>query len=77
MCTICYRVHMRTNIVIDDELMERALRLSGLSTKRAVVEEALRLLIAVKSQAELRRLRGKVQWEGELDELRSSRAAEG
>ena len=67
---------MRTNIVIDDELMERALRVSGLPTKRAAVEEGLRLLIAIKSQAELRRLRGKVRWEGDLDTLRSGRVAD-
>jgi Arc/MetJ family transcription regulator len=64
---------MRTNIVIDDELMDRALRVSGLPTKRATVEEALRLLIAVKSQAGLRKLRGAVKWEGDLDDLRAAR----
>lgn len=64
---------MRTNIVIDDELMERALKASGLGTKRATVAEALRLLIAVKSQAGVRRLRGRVGWEGSLDELRQTR----
>jgi Arc/MetJ family transcription regulator len=64
---------MRTNIVIDDELMDRALRVSGLPTKRATVEEALRLLIAVKSQTGVRKLRGKVDWEGDLDDLRRAR----
>ena len=65
---------MRTNIVIDDRLMERAMRASGLKTKRAVVEAGLDLLIRVKAQAGLRRLRGKVSWEGNLDELRAARA---
>lgn len=64
---------MRTNIVIDDKLMREAMRVTGLPTKRAVVEEALRLLIQVKSQKGIRRLRGKVQWEGNLDELRTGR----
>jgi len=68
---------MRTNIVIDDRLMERAMRASGLKTKRAVVEAGLDLLIRVKAQAGLRRLRGKVSWEGNLDELRAARAQAG
>lgn len=59
---------MRTNIVIDDDLMQRALDSSGLKTKKAVVEEALRLLIKLKGQARLVALKGKVKWEGNLDE---------
>ena len=55
---------MRTNIVIDDRLMERALRASGLKTKRAAVEAGLELLIRVKAQAGFRRLRGKVSLGG-------------
>jgi Arc/MetJ family transcription regulator len=51
---------MRTNIVIDDRLMQRAMRASGLKTKRAAVEAGLELLIRVKAQAGVRRLRGKV-----------------
>ena len=64
---------MRTNIVIDDSLMRQAMRATGLSTKRAVVEEGLRLLIKVKGQAGLRRLRGKVNWGGNLGEMREGR----
>jgi Arc/MetJ family transcription regulator len=64
---------MRTNIVIDDELMEQALKVSGLPTKKAVVEAGLQLLIQVKGQSGVRRLRGKVKWEGDLDEMRSTR----
>lgn len=62
---------MRTNIVIDDHLIERAMRVSGLKTKRAAVEAGLKLLIDVKGQAGLRRLRGIVAWEGNLVEMRA------
>ncbi|MEM9390461.1 MAG: type II toxin-antitoxin system VapB family antitoxin [Bacteroidota bacterium] len=62
---------MRTNIVIDDNLMRKALNCSGLKTKKAVVEEALRLLIKLKSQARLLELKGKVKWEGNLDDMRA------
>ena len=65
---------MRTNIVIDDGLMRRAMHASGLETKRAVVEAGLRLLVEVKGQAAIRRLRGKVTWEGDLGAARASRA---
>jgi Arc/MetJ family transcription regulator len=61
---------MRTNIVIDDTLMERALTLSGLNTKKAVVEAALKLFIQIQQQAALRELRGKLQWEGDLEQMR-------
>ena len=61
---------MRTNIVIDDELMNEAMRCSGAPTKRATVEEALRLLIQTRRQAGIRALRGKVRWEGDLDAMR-------
>lgn len=66
---------MRTNIDIDDELMEEALRRSGLPTKRAAVEEGLRLLIQTRRQAGLRRLRGKVKWEGDLQAMRTGRSS--
>jgi Arc/MetJ family transcription regulator len=61
---------MRTNIEIDDKLMADAQRLSGLPTKKAVVEEALRLLIQLKNQSRIRELRGKIQWEGDLEAWR-------
>jgi Arc/MetJ family transcription regulator len=64
---------MRTNIVLDDKLVERAQELTGLKTKRAVVEEALRIMIQLKEQALVRDLRGKLLWEGNLDELREGR----
>lgn len=66
---------MRTNIDIDDRLMRQAMRSSGARTKRAVVEEALRLLIQTKGQSGIRRLRGKLAWEGDLDASRLERLA--
>ncbi len=66
---------MRTNIDIDDRLMQEAMRSSGARTKRAVVEEALRLLIQTRSQSGIRRLRGKVAWEGDLNASRLGRFA--
>lgn len=66
---------MRTNILIDDRLMQAALKASGLGTKRAVVEAGLRLLVQVKAQVGIRRLRGKVGWEGDLKALRAGRAS--
>lgn len=66
---------MRTNIVIDDKLIEQAMRVTGLPTKKAVVEAGLQLLIQVKAQAGVRRLRGKVKWQGNLDDWRSGRVA--
>lgn len=61
---------MRTNIVIDDKLMATALRISGSKTKKDVVEEGLRLLVKVKNQSKLKNYRGKLKWEGDLDEMR-------
>ena len=66
---------MRTNVVIDDELMSQAMKYTGLKTKRAVIEEALRTLVRLKSQEQVRALRGKLRWEGDLDELRQGRFA--
>jgi Arc/MetJ family transcription regulator len=64
---------MRTNIVIDDELMAEALQVSGASTKREAVELGLKALLQLNRQSQIRRLRGKVQWEGDLDSLRRDR----
>lgn len=57
---------MRTNIVIDDELMLRASKMSGLSTKREIVEAGLRLLVQMKQQEKIRSARGKLKWSGDL-----------
>jgi Arc/MetJ family transcription regulator len=62
---------MRTNIVIDDQLMREALRATGLKTKREAVELALRTLVRLRRQAQIRRLRGKLPWQGDLDAMRS------
>jgi len=64
---------MRTNIDIDDRLMRKAMRRSGARTKRAAVEAALRLLIETQAQTSIRRLRGKIGWEGNLSKSRLGR----
>ncbi len=64
---------MRTNIVLDENLIERAQKLTGIKTKREVVQEALRTLILLREQAEVRNLRGKLKWEGNLDDMRQAR----
>lgn len=64
---------MRTNIVIDDALMKQSLRATGLRTKREAVELGLRTLVLLKQQADLRKLRGKLSWEGDLAADRSKR----
>ncbi len=61
---------MRTNVVIEDELMKKALNLGGYKTKRAAIEAGLRLVVQMNSQKRIRDLRGKVRWEGDLDEMR-------
>ncbi len=61
---------MRTNIDIDDKLMNEAIKLSKLKTKRAVVESGLRLLIQIKKQELIKNLRGKLKWDGDLDKMR-------
>ncbi len=64
---------MRTNIVIDDELLRRATELTGLSTKKAVVQEALEDLVRTKQQERVLGLRVKIHWSGDLDALRQER----
>ncbi len=64
---------MRTNIDIDDALMAEALKASGCKTKKAAVEEGLRLLVRTRRQGRLRKLRGKLRWEGSLEEMRRDR----
>ncbi len=64
---------MRTNIEIDDRLMRQAMRCSGARTKKAAVEAGLRLLAETYAQGSIRKLRGKVNWEGDLDQSRLSR----
>ncbi len=61
---------MRTNIVIDDKLMNDALKAAGCKTKKEAVEEGLKLLIQKNKQQSIRKLRGKLKWEGDLNEMR-------
>ncbi len=61
---------MRTNIVIDDELIKEAMALSQLKTKKAVVETGLRLLVQIKKQERIKNFRGKLEWDGNLDSMR-------
>ena len=67
---------MRTNIVLEENLINQAMRLTGLRTKRAAVEAGLQLLIQTYSQAGVRTLRGQVNWEGDLEKSRAGRVAE-
>ena len=62
---------MRTNIVIDDKLMQNALRVTGLKTKREAVELGLKTIVRLGKQTEIRRLRGKLSWQGDLDTMRT------
>ena len=68
---------MRTNIDIDDDLMRDVLKETGLPTKKAAVEEALRLLLQIRRQREIMKYRGKVQWEGDLKAWRRDRSWDG
>lgn len=64
---------VRTNIVIDDALMEAALRLPGVKTKREAVEEGLKALLRLSRQEEIRQFRGRLDWQGDLDAMRQAR----
>ena len=63
---------MRTNIVIDDDLMADALKITGLKTKKDVVEQGLKLILLRQKQQAIRDLRGKIKWEGNLEEMRAN-----
>ncbi|MEM8675000.1 MAG: type II toxin-antitoxin system VapB family antitoxin [Cyanobacteria bacterium P01_G01_bin.67] len=63
---------MRTNIVIDDQLMADALQATGLKTKKEVVEQGLKTLIKLKQQEKIKAFKGKLQWDGDLEEMRQS-----
>ncbi len=62
---------MRTNIVIDDNLMRDALQVTGLKTKKEAVELGLKALIRLKKQEEIKKFKGKLKWEGDLDSMRT------
>ncbi len=61
---------MRTNIEIDDKLMSKALRATGSKTKREAVALGLQKLVRLKAQGEIRKLRGKLDWQGDLNAMR-------
>ncbi len=62
---------MRTNIMIDDELMTDVLKLTGIKSKREAVEQGLRTLLALKQQEKIKQFRGALKWEGDLEKMRS------
>ncbi|MFL0684327.1 MAG: type II toxin-antitoxin system VapB family antitoxin [Algoriphagus aquaeductus] len=64
---------MRTNIDIDENLIQEAMKLTGITTKKAAVEAALKKMVSLKKQERLKELRGKLKWEGNLDEMREGR----
>lgn len=64
---------MRTNIEIDDRLMKQAMRSSGTRTKKATVEAGLRLIVQLRAQTGIRKLRGKIRWNGNLEKSRQGR----
>ena len=64
---------MRTNIDIEDKLMQDTLRATGLKTKREVVELGLRTLLRLRQQQDIRRFRGKLNWHGDLGAMRTDR----
>jgi Arc/MetJ family transcription regulator len=61
---------MRTNVVIDDDLMNSALKASGRKTKKDAIEDGLKLLIRMKGQERIRDFRGKLKWAGDLEAMR-------
>lgn len=71
--TMCMLVCMRTNIEIDDEVLREAQRITGARTKRETVDVALRELVARQRRLGILDLRGRVQWEGDLEQSRLGR----
>lgn len=63
----------RTNIVIDENLVSKGMRLTGIDTKKALIDYALRELVRRKEQKSILKLKGKISWEGDLDGLRANR----
>lgn len=70
MCIFIKIVHMRTNIEIDEDLIAEAMKVSGNKTKKATVEEGLKLIIQLNKQSKIKKLRGKLTWEGDLEKMR-------
>ena len=68
---------VRTNVVLDDDLVREAMELTGIEKKRGVLDEALRRLVRLRRQAGMRELRGKIEWDGDLAEIRKGRFSDG
>jgi Arc/MetJ family transcription regulator len=66
-------VKMRTNVVIDDDLMKSALKFSGLKTKKDIIEAGLQLLVKFNRQTRVKDFRGRLKWAGNLDEMRTDK----
>ncbi len=64
---------MRTNIVLNESLVNDAMKLSGLKTKKSVIEEALKLFVSIQKQTRLKSFKGKLKWEGSLDDMRNDK----
>ncbi len=63
----------RTNIVLDEELVGKGMRLTGITTQKSLIDHALRELVRRKEQRKILRLKGKIHWVGDLDEMRANR----
>ena len=63
----------RTNIVLDEELVGKGMRLTGIDTQKALIDHALRELVRRKEQRKILRLKGRISWEGDLDRMRANR----
>ncbi len=66
---------MRTNIVIDDQLLADVQKVTGIKTKKGMVEEGLKLLLRLKRQEKVKRRRGKLKWTGNLETMRLDKKA--
>ena len=64
---------MRTNVILDDDLVRSALRLSGFKTKKKAIEEGLKLLIQLNRQKKVKSFRGKLRWAGDLNKMRAGK----
>ncbi len=79
MCTMHRNIHihgdfaMRTNVVLDDDLVKSALKLSGYKTKKRAIEEGLKLLVQVNRQKKIKDFRGKLKWTGNLNKMRTDK----
>ncbi|MBE9170561.1 type II toxin-antitoxin system VapB family antitoxin [Pleurocapsales cyanobacterium LEGE 06147] len=63
---------MRTNIVIDEKLMNDALKATGLKTKKEVVELGLKTLVRLNQQKQIKKLKGKLKWDSDLEAMRTN-----